>query len=358
MMTFWLDMLTPKQVWLLESIKKSLEAKGHKVLVTARLHDVVVDLLKVKRVPHYVAGKYGGETLEGKLRASTERVLVLTDYLSPLRKEVDFSIHFSSPEAARVAFGLGIKSICLNDTPHSIAVGKLTFPLSTYVVAPACINPTKLVALGASKNSIVQYDGVDEVAWISHLKPDASVLKELDLDNSKPIVVVRPEESKAAYLRGFKDIGVLNVKSFPLIRRMLDEFPGVQVIVMPRYEEQRSTILKELGEKVIVPSQVIDGPSLLAFSTLTVSGGGTMSWESALLGVPTICHFPIKMDVERYLTAKGFPIYYTNNIDKAISHALRVLRDPDSYRVDTGHLIKKMESPMDAIEAILKRKPK
>jgi len=354
MMTFWLDMLTPKQVWLLESIKKSLEARGHRVLVTARLHDVVVDLLKLKRVPHYVAGKYGGETLEGKLRASTERVLILTDYLARLHKKVNFSIHFSSPEAARVAFGLGIGSICLNDTPHSVAVGKLTFPLSTYIVAPACINPAKLVALGASRHTIVQYDGVDEVAWIPNHKPAASVLRELNLDNSKPIVVVRPEESKAAYLHGFKDASVLSVKSFPLIRKILDEFPDAQVIVMPRYEEQRSTVLKELGRKVIVPNQVIDGPSLLAFSDLTVSGGGTMSWESTLLGVPSICHFPIKMDVERYLSAKGFPIYYTNNIDKATTYALRVLRDPDRYRIDTRNLLKSMESPMDAIETILR----
>lgn len=358
MMTFWLDMLTPKQVWLLESIKKSLEAEGHKTIVTARQHDVVVDLLKLKGVPHYVAGKHGGETLDGKLRASTERILMLTDYLAPLCKEVDFSIHFSSPEAARVAFGLGIRSICLNDTPHSVAVGKLTFPLSTYVVAPACINPAKLVSLGAAKNSIIQYDGVDEVAWIPGLKPDPSVLKQLDLDKSKPIVVVRPEESKAAYMQGLKDVNVLTVRSFPLVWKMLDEFPDAQVVFMPRYEEQRSAIMKELGGKVIVPKQVIDGPSLLSFSILTISGGGTMSWESALLGIPTICHFPIKMDVERYLTAKGFPIYYTDNIDKATSHALRVLRDPGRYRVDTRNLLKKMESPMDAIKTVLKKNSK
>jgi predicted glycosyltransferase len=354
MRTFWLDMLTPKQVWLLESIKKRLETKGHKVLVTARLHDVVVDLLKLKGIPHYVVGKHGGETLEGKLRASAERVLALTDYLSPLHKEIDFSIHFSSPEAARVAFGLGIRSICLNDTPHSIAVGKLTFPLSTYVVTPACINPNKLVALGASKESLIQYDGVDEVAWIANLRPDIAVIKKLNLDQSKPIVIVRPEESEASYMQGLRDISVKSVKSFPLVRRVLSEFTDAQVIVMPRYGKQRSTILKEFGEKVIVPDQVIDGPSLLSFSTLTVSGGGTMSWESALLGVPTICYFPIKMDVERYLTAKGFPIYYTDDMDKATNHALRVLHDPDRYRVDTEPLVRKMESPVDAIEKVLK----
>jgi predicted glycosyltransferase len=195
---------------------------------------------------------------------------------------------------------------------------------------------------------------VDEVAWIANFKPDESIIKRLNLDKTKPIVVVRPEESKAAYMQGLKDVSVTSMKSSPLVRRVLDEFTDAQVIVMPRYDEQRSTVLKEFGKKVIVPDQVIDGPSLLAISTLTVSGGGTMSWESALLGVPTICHFPIKMDVERYLTAKGFPIYYTDNINKATNRALRVLHDPDRYRVDTKMLVKEMESPMDAIETILK----
>jgi predicted glycosyltransferase len=64
------------------------------------------------------------------------------------------------------------------------------------------------------------------------------------------------------------------------------------------------------------------------------------------------------MDVEKYLTTKGFPIYYTKNLDKATSHALRVLRDPDRYRVDTRNLTKKMESPMNAIEKILERESK
>jgi predicted glycosyltransferase len=353
MMRFWLDIMTPKQVWLFESIKRSLEARGHKTIVTTRTHDVVVDLLKLKKIPHYVAGKYGGETLEGKLRTSTERVLKLIDFVSPLSKEIDFSIHFSSPEAARVAFGLGIKAICLNDTPHSTAVCKLTFPFSNHVVSPACIDPSKLVALGASKDSIVQYDGVDEIAWIPNLKPDSTVLRTLGLSESSLLVVIRPEEAKAAYLHDFKDISSLNFQAAPLVKKILEEFKDAQVVVIPRYEDQRAAILKEFHGKVIVPRQVIDGPSLLAFSTLTVSGGGTMCWESALLGVPSISHFPLEMDVERYLTTKGFPIYYSKNLSEVTSHALTVLRDPDKYRVDTKELTRDMESPNDAIDRIL-----
>jgi predicted glycosyltransferase len=353
MMTFWLDIMTPKQVWLFESIRKNLETKGHKTVITTRIHDVVVDLLKSKGIPHFVAGKYGGETLEGKLRASAERILELIDYISPLSKEIDFSMHFSSPEAARVAFGLGIKAICLNDTPHSTAVCRLTFPFSKHVVSPACIDPSKLIALGADRDGIVQYDGVDEAAWIPNLKPDQSVLKTLKLSNLKPIVVIRPEEAKAAYLHEFKDISALNFQAAPLVRRILEEFVDAQVVVMPRYEDQRAAIIREFHGKVIMPRHVIDGPSLLAFSTLAVSGGGTMSWESSLLGVPSISHFPIEMDVVRYLTAKGFPIYYSKNMDEVIDHALSVLREPDKYRVDTRELTRNMESPIDAINQIL-----
>jgi predicted glycosyltransferase len=354
MMTFWLDIMTPKQVWLFESVKRELEAKGHKVIVTTRIHDVVVDLLKLKGIAHYVAGEYGGETLEGKLRASTERVLRLVDHISPIYKDIDFSLHFSSPEAARVAFGLGIKAICLNDTPHSTAVCKLSFPLSNYVVSPACINPDKLTALGAEKNGIMQYDGVDEVAWIPKIKPDPSVLKTLKLRDSRPIVVIRPEESKAAYLRGYRNISSLSLQAAPLIRRILVEFPDAQVVVMPRYEDQRRAIERQFQGKVVIPSRVIDGPSLLGLSTLTVSGGGTMTWESALFGVPSICHFPLELDVQRYLTEKGFPIYYSKDMEAVTDHAISVLREPDKYRVDTRGLLKEMESPVDAIDRILR----
>ncbi|WXG44972.1 MAG: DUF354 domain-containing protein [Promethearchaeati archaeon SRVP18_Atabeyarchaeia-1] len=353
MMTFWLDIMTPKQVWLFESIKKGLEAKGHKAIVTTRIHDVVVDLLKLKGIPHYVAGKYGGETLEGKLRASTERILKLIDYVSPMAGEIDYSMHFSSPEAARVAFGLGIKAMCLNDTPHSTAVCKLTFPFSKYVISPACIDPVKLIALGAGRDGIVQYDGVDEVAWIPNLRPDSSVLETLGLSASEPIVIIRPEEAKAAYLREFKGISAQNFQAATLVKRILKEFRNAQIVVMPRYDDQRAAITKEFHGKVVVPRHAIDGPSLLAYSTLTVSGGGTMTWESALLGIPSISHFPMEMDVEKYLTAKGFPIFYSRNMDEVTSHALAVLREPDKYRVNAKELTRDMESPLDAISRIL-----
>jgi hypothetical protein len=35
-----------------------------------------------------------------------------------------------------------------------------------------------------------------------------------------------------------------------------------------------------------------------------------------------------------------------------------VLRDPGRYRVDTRNLLKKMESPMDAIKTVLKKNSK
>ncbi len=354
MMTFWLDIMTPKQVWLFESIKRNLEAKGHKVVVTTRVHDVVIELLNLKKMTYYVAGKHGGETLEGKLKASAERMLELVDYVSPFFKEVDFSINLSSPEAGRVAFGLGIKNICLNDAPHSTSVAKLTFPLSKHVVSPAYIAKRKLIALGASREAIVQYDGVDEVAWILNAKLDPSVLNTLHLDKSKPIVVIRPEESKAAYLQGFKDINVSSLMATALIKRILLDFPTTQIVVIPRYEEQRIAIKNEFNGKVTVPDHAVDGPSLLAFSTLSISGGGTMDRESALLGVPSICHFQITLDVERYLFKKGFPIYHSKNMDEVTSHALAVLRDPDKYRVDTRKLTRNMESPLDAINWILR----
>jgi predicted glycosyltransferase len=61
------------------------------------------------------------------------------------------------------------------------------------------------------------------------------------------------------------------------------------------------------------------------------------------------------LDVQKYLTEKGFPIYYSKDMEEVTNHAIKVLREPDKYRVDTRRMLQEMESPIDAINRILKR---
>lgn len=64
-----------------------------------------------------------------------ERQLALLDVVR------DFDVHVSltSPDAVRVAFGLGKPIIALTDTAHSYFVNKLTLPLASTVIVPSAI---------------------------------------------------------------------------------------------------------------------------------------------------------------------------------------------------------------------------
>jgi predicted glycosyltransferase len=65
----------------------------------------------------------------------------------------------------------------------------------------------------------------------------------------------------------------------------------IQIVVVVRSEDQLSLLDGIDRDKVIVPDRVYDGPSLVAAMDLIFSGGGTMTREAAVLGVPSYSFF-------------------------------------------------------------------
>jgi len=297
----FLDILTPKQCMLFSRLSERLEEEGHHVLKTTRKYREVVQLLRLKGIDAKVVGEHGGGSLAGKLRASAERTLKL----APLIKEwkPDVAVSFSSPEAARVAFGLGIPHVCVNDSPHAEAVARLTVPLSKRLLTPRVIPKKAWVKFGISADRIVQFNALDAWAWLRSLKPNEGILKQLGLDRSKPILTFRTEETFAAYLLGKTSEKPLII---PIIERLLKASRDFQMVVIPRYEEQVLALREVLGENAVICDSIIDGPSLLSFTSIFVGAGGTMTIEAALLGVPSFSCYPGKpFLIERYLINQG-----------------------------------------------------
>ena len=90
--------------------------------------------------------------MEGKLDAGIARMNELNKLAQKERPDVLVSL--SSPEAARVAFGLKIPHICVNDIPESEAVTKLTAPLSTLIVAPLLIPKSAWLKYGVPAEKV------------------------------------------------------------------------------------------------------------------------------------------------------------------------------------------------------------
>ncbi|MEM2771065.1 MAG: DUF354 domain-containing protein [Candidatus Nezhaarchaeales archaeon] len=355
LLNVWIDILTPKQVLFFSRLIKGLEDRGCEVLKTARRYAELNEVMKLKGVDALCVGKYGGPTLKGKLTASLTRALKLVDVVK--RWKVDLAVSFSSPEASRVAFGLGKPHYCFNDSPHAEAVAKLSIPLSTKLFTPKAVPVSKWVRFGIKRKAIVQYNAIDPVAWLLNFTPNPQVLTEHSLTRKRMIIVARVEESYAAYLLN----RVSRTKSIilPVIQEVAARYEDAQLVVVPRYPEQRRLLKNALNGKVLVTEKAIDTTSLLYYADLFVGAGGTMTWEASLLGVPTVsCHPSKALDVERYLAEKGL-LYMAKSLDDAINLTLRIVEELNYYkelhRKLAAEALRSMDDPVEVALKVMER---
>ncbi|MBS7656930.1 DUF354 domain-containing protein [Candidatus Bathyarchaeota archaeon] len=343
-----LDILTPKQCMFSIKLSEQLEKRGHKVLKTTRKYREVNQLLELKSVKAEVVGEHGGGNLANKLRTSAQRILELSEVIEDFGPNV--TISFSSPEMARVSFGLGIPHISINDSPHAAAVARLTIPLSKKLMTPKMIPKKAWTKYGIQLGDIVQYNALDPWVWLKDFKPNRQILSTLMLDDSKPIVTFRTEESFASYLL-HKDLP--ETTTVPLIKQVLEKNKNVQVVVVPRYEEQKQVLQKIFKDKITICNTAIDGPSLLYYTSIFIGGGGTMTSESVLLGVPTFSCYPNKpFEILKYLVKNEMVTLIKNprQLFRKIAYTLdnlETVKKVQNERIQT--IIKNFEDPVEKI---------
>jgi predicted glycosyltransferase len=344
-----IDVLTPKQALFFDEVAKGLEASGHEILATTRRYREAEDLLKLRRREAVTVGEYGGAALKGKLEASLKRTLDLARLLEG--KEPDVSLSFSSPEAARASFGLGIPHIIINDSPHSEAVARLTVPLSRRLLTPYIIPLRFWLRLGATREMIVRYKALDPIVWLRDYKVDPKVLNQLNLSPEKPIVTLRMEETYAAYLltsaRGSQTLRV--------VEGLIAELKGkAQIVVIPRYEDQAPMLKERFGGEVTLAEKTIDGPSLLAFTSVFIGAGGTMTAEAALLGVPSFSCYPGEPTIVEHFLVRERLVQRQTHPEVMVKRIAHVLGDLDRYRkigkARATRLISRMEDPVEKIK--------
>ena len=343
----WIDITTPKQVMYFNRLIKIFREKGHKVLITSRIYYELTQMLKSYKIDARILGKHGGKTLKGKLLASLDRAKKLLDLVS--EETPDLLISLTSDVAARVAFGLKIPQITCSDTPWAFAVNKLSIPYANKLYAPKATSYEDWRPFGVLEEDIIYYDAVDAAAWIKYLKPNQNVLKELNLDKEKPIVVLRPEETYAAYVLEF---GIKEPIIFPTIRAILANFTDIQIVALPRYKEHSEIFKKHFQDKIVVPERTIDVPSLLAFASLEMGYGGTITQEAAILGVPAISCYPEPLWCDTYLKEKGL-LYKANTPEDAAKISVKILKNREKYLKHHKELAKKvlqeMEDPIEKL---------
>lgn len=171
-------------------------------------------------------------------------------------------------------------------------------------------------------------------------------------------MVIRPAETYAAYLRGkISNICPVTVKITQKLLKILGN--KVQIVIVPRYKEQREMLKKKFMEKVIISEHAIDTISLLHYSSLFIGAGGTMNMEAALLGKPVISCFPGETTlIERYLINRKL-VYRVKSPERAAKLALNILQNVEKFlnihKERAFKIVNGMENPAEVITKNLRK---
>ena len=348
----WIDIEQPKSAIMFRSLIKLFKKEQPELLITARNYDSTYQILDDFSVSYKKVGKHGGNRLDDKLSTYIDR---LKD-LFPLVKKFspDYFITFLSVEGTRIAYGLKIPSIGFNDEPRNEPVCKLIHPFIGNIITPGCIPKEWYIQLYADPEKIIQYNGLDEIAWLSEYTPNPEVLDKFDLEKGK-LVLIRSEPSHACYLVDkLKPEETMISEFLPPIYK---EFPNYKYLILVRTNKQEKFLskkLKELSkEKNIMITQYLSNiVDLCFYGALTISGGGTIVRESSLLNVPSIEFFPgDSAPQEQFLMKNGFPLEHIKDTKQLIKRSIEILtQGPSSERFKMSSFkekISQFENPVE-----------
>ena len=335
-MKIWFDILTPKQYLFFEYFIQKLR-KQHKIFCTSRKYEQVNGIRKFGSINPVIVGKHGGKSNVNKLLASLERSKLLTKRIE--RSDPDLLVSFCSPEASRVAFGLGIPHIAFSDSPHAKAVMKLSLPYATKLLTPWIIPKRDFAEFGIDDRNIIKYRAIDAAVIIKNYKKSKQ-----KKSNAKKIILIRPEETEAAYI-------TKKSKTVKIIKKIVEKFPDEQKIVLSRYKDQSCNLKKIFGASIFLLSKPVNGKELLSKADCFVGSGGTMTAESGLLGIPTISLNAIPNRIEDYLVKKKIIVRSDNpdKISKEIFQSLNNAQISSKRKKNAKKLVATFEDPYQVL---------
>lgn len=341
-MKIWIDILTPKQLLFSEPIIEKL-GKKYDILCTSRDYNEVSKLAKIRNFDLIFIGKHGGGDKKSKLKASIDRMEKMSEKIKTFSPDVVIS--FCSPEAARISFGLGIKHIAFCDSPHANAVMRLTLPLIQKLLIPHVISKKEFSKYGIDEKNIIQYRAIDAIVTIKRkINRNASLPFK---KNNKKNILIRIEEEQASYTSK-------SSKIIPIIKKVVSEFEKENVVILGRYVEQIKNLQKIVGNKTKIVKMSYDGKHLLENTDIFIGSGGTMTAESALMGIPTISYNAVPNIIENFLVKKHL-VKRETDPNKISIQIKRIFEADDKQSQKRAKIIRsEMEDPIQKLIKIIK----
>jgi predicted glycosyltransferase len=261
----------------LRPIAQRLQARGHEVEMTARDYAQTLAIARMQGLEPTQIGKHGGAGRLSKGWSLVSRTREMKRYGRD--RDFDLAIGHGSNDLALAARSLKIPAVNTFDYEWATLQHNIGCRCARRVLVPESIPPERLRRYGVRGSKLAQYPGLKEEYYLWDFQPDPNVLRDLGVDPSRIVVIVRPPPDVSLYHRKSNQL-------FPQVLAHIGSDERVHAVVLPRTEEQRAYV-RTLGlPSLIVPDGAVDGQSAVAQADLVVSAGGSMNREAVALGTP------------------------------------------------------------------------
>lgn len=316
-MKILIDIGHPAHVHFFKGTIRDLQHQGHSILAVTRNKEMTIDLLEKSGFDYISIGEHK-TGMAGKafgLLQFDYRILRIAQKFRP-----DLLVALGSPYLAHVSKIIRKPYISFWDTEDANLIIRLTSPFTDTICTPSCF----LRDFGRRQ---VRFDGYKELAYLHPdiFSPDPSVLDELDLSEGDPFIIVRFISWAASH-----DVGLKGMRNPAKVITTLEKYGRVFISSeRPPEPEFEKYILHIPPEKF---------HSLLAYASLYIGEGGTITTEAAILGTPAI-HIEANAEGEATGTTSGNFLeirdkyelmYFFPEQDVALEKAVEILEDPHS----------------------------
>lgn len=309
-LTFYIH--TPGQVHFWSGAILALKKKGHTVSVVARKSEFICPLLISYGIQYVTYGK-SSKTAYGKI---LELPLQFIRSFGTVVKFGPDILLGAGPIEGFTAALLRKPCIMFDDNePRAFLDRFISLSVATVILTPACF----LLNLG---NKHVRFAGYKELAYLhpSHFKPNLSIYSELGINSDEKYVILRFNAFDAVH-----DIGRTGFSLGEKYRLVENLSKYTRVFI-----SSEGSLPDDL-ELYKLPTPYHKIHQVLYFAQLLVADTGTMAWEAALLGTPTIVcasftpHFGNFVELEQ----KYDLLYCFQEANKSIDKAVELIQQPD-----------------------------
>lgn len=330
----WIDMTNSPHVLVLRPIIEEFQRRGAEVIVTSREFAQTIPLLDRFGIDHTVIGRHRGKKMAAKALGMLDRTSRMVTF--GRGKGFDLAMSHASNDLPVAARLLGIPHVTMFDYEFARLSHNINIRCSDRVIVPDAIPLDVLRQYGCNERKYAPYEGLKEEYYLADFEPDESVPAALGVNPEKVLVTLRTPPSQAAYHRHDNPL-------FDDVLRAIAARDDVQAIVLPRTPDQREGIEAIGASNIRIPDDVVDAQSLVYYSDVVISGGGTLNREAVALGTPAWTVFRGVMGaVDKRLIAEGRLFELNSAAD------LRLVKKPAAsvrVRRDVGLLV-------DSIDAV------